>query len=129
FDKLTREDEAAQDFAAGTVNDSFTGYWKGLTTLGDTTTIIGATIVLVLVIAAVRGFRQAAWLLVSTAAAFGLNTAIKHLVARERPEAMWGIEADSYSFPSANAMMTLTLYLLFAIMIAGSERIHPAIRT
>jgi undecaprenyl-diphosphatase len=129
FDKMTKVDEVVADSAAGTVNDRFTGFWKGLTTLGDTTTIIGATIVLVLVIAAVRGFRHAAWLLISTAAAYGLNTAIKHIVARERPDAMWGIEVDGYSFPSANAMLMLTLYLLFAIMIARSARIHPAIRT
>jgi undecaprenyl-diphosphatase len=129
FDKVTEMDTAIADWAAGTVNDSVTGFMKGLTALGDTTTIIGATIVLVLVIAAVGGIRQAGWLLGATAAAYGLNTAIKYLAARARPDAMWGIEADGYSFPSANAMMTLSLYLLFAIMFARSERIHPAVRT
>ncbi len=129
FDKMTRADEVAMEAAAGTVSDRFTGFWEGLTALGDTTTIIGATVVLSLVIAAVRGIGQGAWLLASTAAAYGLNAAVKHLVARERPDAMWGIEADGFSFPSANAMMTLTLYLLFAIMLARSSRIHPAIRT
>ncbi len=128
FDMVTRADEVIAEAAAGTVSDRYTDIWKGLTSLGDTTTIIGATVVLVLVIAAVSGIAQGGWLLASTAASYGLNTLIKHLVARERPDAMWGIEVASYSFPSANAMLTLSLYLLFAIMFARSPRVHPAIR-
>jgi len=128
FDKPTGADKAVAEVASAGVSDSATSFWKAVTTLGDTVTIAGAAIVLILIVAAVRGMRHAGWLLAAAAAAYGINAAIKSLVARERPEALWGIEADGYSFPSANAMLTLTLYILFAVMIAGSRRVHPAVR-
>lgn len=118
---LTQADKAAADWTAALLAGP-DAFWETVTTFGDTMPIIAAALVLMLAAAFIAGWRQAIWIPIAAAAAYGLNSAVKAAAGRPRPEAAWGIEAAGFSFPSANAMMIFTILLMFAVMISRSRR-------
>ncbi|PZD93610.1 hypothetical protein DNH61_23620 [Paenibacillus sambharensis] len=126
--RYTAFDQVIADWLKTTVSGMLTAYGKFLTFIGSTGSIIGITVVLTLVLLLLTGWRQALALPVSVALAYGINTWIKHSVARPRPDKAWGIEASGYSFPSTNAATAMALYLMFAIIACRSERVKPAVK-
>jgi undecaprenyl-diphosphatase len=61
--------------------------------------------------------RQQAWLLIGTVAgSIILNSVLKHVFKRERPEIYRIANASGFSFPSGHAMMALTLYGIIAFI-------------
>lgn len=90
-----------------------------VTALGETLVLTLLTVVSALLLR-LGGHRLAAWLMV---AAFGggaiLNTALKLLIGRERPDVFsWKDEyAGLSSFPSAHAMLSMVTYATLAWLI------------
>ncbi|CAM4212410.1 phosphatase PAP2 family protein [Paenibacillus tarimensis] len=126
--RYTAFDQLIADWLKPTVSGMFTAYGKFLTIIGSTGSVIGITVILTLVAIWLVSWKQAVWLPVSVALAYGVNTWIKNSVVRPRPEKAWGIEAAGYSFPSTNAATAMALYLLFAFIVWRSERLKPAVK-
>lgn len=61
--------------------------------------------------------RQQAWLLIATVAgSIILNSVLKHVFKRERPEIYRIADAGGFSFPSGHAMMAFALYGILAFI-------------
>lgn len=65
-----------------------------------------------------RQFAQALWLFTCLAGAYALNTLIKWLYARPRPVENRLIDADGFSFPSGNAMIGASFYMMLFYFIS-----------
>ncbi|MFC0188593.1 phosphatase PAP2 family protein [Fictibacillus aquaticus] len=65
-----------------------------------------------------RLYSQALWLFTCLAGAFSLNTLIKWLYARPRPIDDRLIDADGFSFPSGNAMIGASFYMMLFYFIS-----------
>lgn len=57
--------------------------------------------------------------IISVVVAAGLNYAIKHAVARPRPDILRLIAETGYSFPSGHAMISAAFYVTLALIIWG----------
>lgn len=92
--------------------------------LGYAGGVVPVSIVLVLVLLAARRWRPAAFAALAMAGTAAINQAIKHVVARSRPD-VWAVRfpEDSYSFPSAHAMGTTTLACVL-IVLAWRSRLR-----
>ncbi len=67
--------------------------------------------------------RQQAWLLIGTVAgSIILNSVLKHVFKRERPEIHRIVEASGFSFPSGHAMMAFALYGIMAFIFWHSVK-------
>ncbi|MFC4777643.1 phosphatase PAP2 family protein [Paenibacillus sp. GCM10023252] len=94
-----------------------TAWWEPLTMLGSSAALIAVTILLSLVIGWLTGPRYVWPIPISMAIAYALNSGIKLIVDRPRPDGAWGISVSGASFPSGNAMLAMVLYGLCAIWI------------
>ena len=127
-DDVPAIDAELADAAAKSVSDGATAVWKGVAGFGGAAAIVGLTLALTVVAAWFAGWRTSLWLPAAVGAAYVINTLLKNAISRPRPDAAWGIEADGFGFPSANATLAVTLYILFAVMAARSQRLHPALK-
>lgn len=104
------------------------GPWWLVVAARDVTSLGSVTVLILLALAAIAycltsGARREAGVI--AAAFFGgviLNTALKHLVARARPDLV-NHEVTVYtpSFPSAHAMLTATLFLVLGALAAAGQ--------
>jgi undecaprenyl-diphosphatase len=69
-----------------------------------------------------RWRRAAAWLTVTMAGALALDLALKYAFHRPRPQAFFGVEPQSYSFPSGHALCSFCFYGVLAGLIAARAR-------
>jgi undecaprenyl-diphosphatase len=100
--------------AVAHMSPAITAVVKGVTHLGDTTTV--AVFCLLLVV--IPRSRKTIALPVSSAVVLSalLNILLKELFARERPDILRLINETSYSFPSGHAMINASLYTMLIIM-------------
>lgn len=108
-------DRMTGNWMAGSEASGWTSVMQTVSVLGGSLTIVALTLLLTAVAAWFTGLRKALWILAGVAVAYLANAALKAWIARPRPAAAWGIEADGFSFPSGNAMLAIVLYGLFAI--------------
>lgn len=73
-----------------------------------------------------RRLLDTALVFASVLGAWLLNTLLKDLFARTRPDILHLAEADGYSFPSGNAMIGLAFYGLLTLLTLVSIRGHNA---
>ncbi|OQB23562.1 MAG: undecaprenyl pyrophosphate phosphatase [Firmicutes bacterium ADurb.Bin182] len=97
------------------MSPAMTSVVKGITHIGDTAVVILICLTLI-VIPKTRGTIA---LPVSGAVilSFVLNIALKHVLARERPDILRLINETSYSFPSGHAMINSSLYIILLLFI------------
>jgi undecaprenyl-diphosphatase len=82
--------------------------------------------VLALVVSLVTGYLAltrrrgaAVFLIVASLGGLALNTGLKELYGRERPDLLLRlVDADSLSFPSGHAMSSATIYLTLAVLLS-----------
>jgi undecaprenyl-diphosphatase len=108
-------DAEAMRFVYGVRDDFLTVIAKFITRAGDTVTIAGICVVLVVLPTRVRFGIPAA----AAAVTAGLvQYVLKHLIERARPdEAMWLIPEEGYSFPSGHANASFVFYLFLMILL------------
>lgn len=94
-----------------------TPFMKGVTMLGEPVVTIGAGVVLGVWGVAKSNYRLTLSIVLGYAA-FGLDTLIKHLVHRVRPDTLFvrGMKIKSYSFPSGHAFGSMFFYGLLAYL-------------
>lgn len=98
--------------------DALTAFFISISKLGDTSTFMA-----VFFLAAAYFFLryrnkwQVFLLFVSLLGAWLLNSLVKWLIQRPRPELEYLIEASGYSFPSGNAMVSIAFYGMIAYLL------------
>ncbi|MGH9956491.1 MAG: phosphatase PAP2 family protein [Pyrinomonadaceae bacterium] len=97
-----------------------TFFMRGVTYLGSNEFLIFAGAYVVIAFVLVRWKRAMVTFLVTMAGAAVLNSTLKMLFGRERPEPFFGIpRPESYSFPSGHALLSLCFYSVIAAVIAA----------
>lgn len=121
-DEVQSFDKAAGDFFFDMRTGALETVMKGFDVLGTTEAYAVVFVISAILLLLNRYVRETVMLAVSGAAAWGLNTVIKNGFARERPD-LWErlADADGYSFPSANAMVSIALYGFLAWLLLGSR--------
>lgn len=90
--------------------------------LGSTAAFGAITIAGSVMVWALRRRKEAVALLVTVAAAYLLNTAVKLWVGRERPLHEGWIDASGFSFPSGNATVGMVVYGMLSYILVRSIR-------
>lgn len=116
-------DRAAGNWFAGMKNEGLTKVMNAAAFLGESLSVIGATLLLTIIGAWLMGIRKSLWITGGVAATYLINSLLKSSIARPRPDAAWGIEVDGFSFPSGNTMLAVALYGIFAIWMWNYGRI------
>lgn len=118
------------DFEGWAYNESIehmssllTNIVKGITHIGDTASVI----LICLLLIAVPKTRRTIALPVSVTVIISaiLNTALKNIFARERPDILRLINETSYSFPSGHAMNNAALYTMLILLISKYIQNRP----
>lgn len=96
------------------------GFWSVITTLGDAEIRLPIAVLLVVTLTLMHRRADAFLLGATVAIGMGLNSLLKLLFARPRPDLLPHLDmVTSHSFPSGHAAHSATLYLLIALF-AGS---------
>ena len=100
-----------------------------LTTAAQAITILGSILFLSIAsVASVIGLllarlrREAVRLSCIMAGALGLENGLKYSIHRIRPEAFFGADPTTYSFPSGHSLLSLCFYLSVAVFVARRLR-------
>lgn len=100
---------------------------RDLTALGGYAVLTLVTLVAVGFCALLRRFRAAALIVAAALGGLALNAALKDLFARSRPDTLLHLtEVSTASFPSGHAMLSATIYLSLAAIIAQLTARHGA---
>lgn len=94
-------------------NSFFDKYFVFITHFGDTLTIVGVIFGFLLLSRNIYGILLGA----SACNSVILNTIIKHIVRRDRPNGLRLIEQGGYSFPSGHAMISICVYGLLLYFV------------
>lgn len=97
---------------------------EDITMLMKTITFFGSTVgvVMVCLICCLFHFQKGLLLSIHVAIVAIMNQIIKVIVARPRPSVIHLVEENSYSFPSAHAMVSMTLFGLIAYWLYPRHR-------
>ena len=106
FDKNLIFDSTIYNFIISFRCDTLDIFFKTITKLGNTLTIIGIVCLFVLIFKN----KYSLLLVISALDSVILNTIIKHIVRRERPSVLRLISQGGYSFPSGHAMISVCVY-------------------
>lgn len=109
---------------------------RWLVVLARDVTALGGYAVLTLVSVLAWGFmrlerrrREATWFAATAAGGYLLNTLLKLLIARPRPDIVPHLSmVDSPSFPSGHAMMSAVVFLTLGLLLSESAR-RKSVRT
>lgn len=102
---LSTMDQIGYEIIHSLQSDQMTALMKGLTFWGSTIGVIG-----ICVIALFFHQKIGLWIGMNVAVVALLNQIIKLIVARPRPSVPHLVVETSYSFPSAHAMVSMTLF-------------------
>lgn len=90
-----------------------------ITALGSHTVLILVSVLALVFCLFIRRYDVLRFLLFSSLGALMLNTGLKNLFVRERPNVVDHlVEVSTYSYPSGHALMTAAIYLSFAAILA-----------
>jgi undecaprenyl-diphosphatase len=122
---LQRMDHHVWELARSHRSPGRTLFFTAFTLLG-TPVGLGAVVALATGALYTRGFRRLPlFVIVSTLGAWGIDTLLKLLFARARPDLTLAVRTSSgYSFPSGHAMMSLVTFgaLVYALLRASDRR-------
>lgn len=103
-------------------SEGVTKIFELLSTLGSTAVIIAITLAAAGWFGYRYGWRYSGILFGSVLAAYLLNTLLKNVFDRVRPDSAWGITADGASFPSGNAMLGIVMFGMIIIVLLRESR-------
>lgn len=115
-------DNWAHDLLTEWRSEGATALLKLLSALGSTAVIAGITLVGAVWFGYRYSWRYAGMLVGSVAAGFLLNTVLKKLFARVRPDTAWELTADGASFPSGNAMLGFVMFGMIIVILVQESR-------
>lgn len=96
---------------------------RDITALGGAVVIVALTVLILGYLWLCRRYRVALLIAVATAGGQGLNATLKHVFARERPDAtLHLVEVRSPSFPSGHSMAASIFYLTSGALLARTAR-------
>lgn len=112
---ITRFEERVYIQTIRNMSPGLTCIMKGFTHIGDSVTVITICIVLL----AIPEIRRTVALPVSMAVVLStmVNTLLKHIFVRSRPDIFHLISETGYSFPSGHAMNNAALYTMLTLLI------------
>lgn len=115
-------DEPILRFAQEAARDGLDGVFLFFSEIGYAKGVVPVDIGLVLVLLALRRWREALFVAIATGGSALLNMATKQLFARDRPTLWDSIAPEgTYSFPSGHAMGSMTLAAVL-VMLAWPTR-------
>jgi undecaprenyl-diphosphatase len=104
-------DESVYSWIMNTFSSNFTEVFIAFTNIWGTYWVIILTLILTSIFAFKKGYRKYAILTLSTPIIiYLLNTIIKNIIQRPRPDILRLISETWYSFPSWHTMHTVALY-------------------
>jgi len=104
-------------FARGLAHDGFDAVFLFFSRIGYAWGVVPVDIALVLVLPALRRWREGLFAAVATVGSALLNLGTKRLFARDRPGLWESIAPETtYSFPSGHAMGSMTLALVLVLL-------------
>src|SRR5207302_6622081 len=96
-----------------------TGLMLRVTQLGSTLIVTGLAVVTVIGFLRLKWKRAAMLLAIDLMVALALNTFLKDLFHRPRPQPFFGISPPhTYSFPSGHALFSICFYVMLAALLA-----------
>ena len=110
-------DESVYSWIMNTFSSNFTEVFKAFTNIWGTYWVIILTLILTSIFAFKKGYRKYAILTLSTPIIiYLLNTIIKNIIQRPRPDILRLISETWYSFPSWHTMHAVALYWLIILL-------------
>jgi undecaprenyl-diphosphatase len=116
---------STQDFDASIRNGvhgfafpAVTALAQAITRLGSIAFLAGAYAVCLVALLLARLRRDAIRLTWIMAGAIAIENGMKYSIQRIRPDAFFGIDPTTYSFPSGHSLLSLCFYLTIAVLIA-----------
>jgi undecaprenyl-diphosphatase len=116
---------STQDFDAsirngvhGFASPAVTALAQWITTLGSIAFLCAAYAVCLVALLLARLRRDAVRLTWIMAGAIAIENGLKYSIRRIRPDAFFGIDPTTYSFPSGHSLLSLCFYLTIAVLIA-----------
>lgn len=110
-------DNAMRSLLQDIRNDGLTTLMTVISWFGTMTALAVFFILTAIYLLVQKNYGEACILLIGTMGAWGINQVIKNIVQRPRPTSDALIAAEGFSFPSGNAMIALTFYLLLAYFL------------
>ncbi|MEN1970250.1 phosphatase PAP2 family protein [Lentibacillus sp. N15] len=102
---------------------TFYTFFRWLTELGSGTFLVPFVIVIsVLVWGMHRDWFSGLMVIIGAFFCYLLNSAIKLIVARDRPEILPVVDAEGYSFPSGHSMLSVVCYGMFLYFVVRKLR-------
>ena len=117
-DKLYIYDNKIYNIVTAHKSDTITLFFKFLSFLCSTYFIISLTVLIMLLI---KSKKQGFFIALNVLLCFLLNQGMKLLFARERPPLIKLENADGYSFPSGQSMISLAFYGFIAYILLHSK--------
>lgn len=109
-------EDAVYEAMAAHISPGLTAVARVVTSLCDPVTV---AVVCLLLLAMPRTRRTIALpVTAAAAAAVALNTALKHLFARERPQILWLVQETGFSFPSSHSATSAAIGTSLALLAA-----------
>ena len=103
-------------------NGELTSFFLTVTFLGSTVGILLVTLLAVIWSVYRRSWFDAVHMFVAVVGAWLLNSLLKNLFQRPRPDILHLAEADGFSFPSGHAMIGLSAYAVLAYLIGRTVK-------
>ncbi|HEY5363022.1 MAG TPA: phosphatase PAP2 family protein [Aestuariivirga sp.] len=116
-------DLALRNWALSFNTPTTVAIWEGISFAGSVIVLTGLTFLSLGLLAVRRDWLGLRYLAFSMGGAVGLNTIIKLLVHRSRPDEVYAnTMPTSYSFPSGHALFSLTFFISVAIILSQYRR-------
>ena len=114
-------DDNIYNFVISIRNDFFDNYFMFITRLGNTKVVLGIIIAFCIIF----HNKNSIYLSLCSLGSVCLNTLIKVIIKRQRPNILRLIEQGGYSFPSGHAMISISLYgfLLYLVLSEINNKI------
>ena len=111
-------DAALRNWALSFNNSTSVAVWENISLMGSVAVLSSLTIVSACIFAVRRNWQSAQRLVLAMLGAVALNTIIKQMVQRPRPDEVYAHTMPmSYSFPSGHALYSFTFYLTIAWIV------------
>lgn len=117
-DNISTFDSAIYNFLIGLRCKGLDIYFKWITKLGNTMTILCIVVLLLIYLEK----KYAVMLGISTISSVVINTIIKYIIRRPRPEHLRLITQGGYSFPSGHSMISICVYGFLIYLIYKKVR-------